>query len=177
MDLFEHVIARLFQFPFGSGHAISAFIRIHNHGGDRKIKARWYFVSMLPFFWCFRKANELVRLFEVKASSGLSKLGLTSSCKIVICIELAANSLNIPISKVRGRLLETFSFKKEKSIYSGSNTFSGKCIEAGWFEEVHLCKQLPNSGTNSRFTNGFHHRRHMREARLHVCYQNSSSNY
>ena len=50
----------------------------------------------------FRKAAELLRLADIRSSSSsLASLGLSASCKSVLCLELAAAALGETTDRVR----------------------------------------------------------------------------
>lgn len=54
------------------------------------------------FLWYFRKAEELMRLTEIRSGcSTLSSLGLTGSCKAIMCLELAAVLCGHHVERVR----------------------------------------------------------------------------
>lgn len=54
-------------------------------------------------------ASELSRLVSLRASSASRSMNLNGSAKSVICLELAANSCNIPLDKVGQHFMQTAS--------------------------------------------------------------------
>ena len=58
-----------------------------------------------------RKATEFQRVVEVRCGSSLASLNLSSSATAVICLEIAANSCDLPVPKVRQHVLVLLLFR------------------------------------------------------------------